>query len=103
LVLEYFIVRHRLTDEGIEYRRLFGQRGSLRWREVRSVGFSNVMKWFVLESYTGKAVRISALLMGLPEFARLVLAHVPRELIEANTQAILEETSQGRPPSIWQG
>ena len=59
------------------------------------------MKWFLLETASGSKVRVSAMLTGLPEFARLVLRHVPKEAIEPGTRAILAETEQGRPPSVW--
>lgn len=41
------------------------------------------------------------MLMGLPEFARLLLAHAPREALEPETLRVLQETAEGRPPSVW--
>jgi hypothetical protein len=40
------------------------------------------MKWYRLQTSTRAVVRISAMLMGLPEFAREVLAHVTRPAID---------------------
>jgi len=101
MIADYFFARHRVSERGIEYGRMFGQRGSLRWSEVRRVRFAPVMKWFVLETASGAKVRVSAMLIGLPEFAHFVLLHVPMEAIELETQVVLSETEQGRPPSVW--
>lgn len=78
-----------------------GRRGHLRWLEVSKLRFAPVMKWFVLEAQDGRKVRVSAMLLGLPEFAQAVLAHVPVEAIEPGTLQILQETSRGQPPSVW--
>jgi hypothetical protein len=101
MIADYFFARHRVSDAGIEYGRMMGQRGNLQWSEVQSVSFAPVAKWFVLEGSSGVKVRVSALLLGLPEFADLVLLHVPMEAIEPNTRAVLQATAQGQPPSVW--
>ncbi|MCA3040833.1 MAG: PH domain-containing protein, partial [Rhodocyclaceae bacterium] len=77
MIADYFFARHRVSDAGIEYGRMMGQRGNLQWSEVKSVRFAPVAKWFVLEGSSGVKVRVSALLLGLPDFAHLVLLHVP--------------------------
>jgi hypothetical protein len=59
------------------------------------------MKWFRVESQTGTVVRLSLMLMGLPEFAQLLLAHAGREAIEKSTLPLLEMTASGNPPSVW--
>lgn len=41
------------------------------------------------------------MLVGLPEFARLLLAHVPPGAIEPGTLPVLDATAAGRPPSVW--
>jgi hypothetical protein len=79
---DYFAARHNVSDEGLRYSRLVGSGGYIRWTEVKKVQFSDAMKWFRLESQSGEAVRISIMLMGLPEFAWALLAHTPRESIE---------------------
>ena len=102
MIADYFFARHRLSADGIEYGRMFGQRGSLRWSDIRRVWFAPAAKWFVLESTSGAKVRVSAMLIGLPEFARLVLLHVPKAAIESHTLAVLQATEEGNPPRIWQ-
>lgn len=101
MIADYLFARHQVSDTGIEYGRMFGQRGKLLWSDVHAVKFSDVMKWFVLEQRTGSPVRISAMLMGLPEFAKVLLSHVPPQVIDNRTRALLEETRAGNPPRIW--
>jgi len=101
MIADYFLARHDVSESGISYGRLTGRRGNLKWSELRSVRYAPVMKWFRLESRSGQVARISAMLMGLPEFARLVLQHAPAEAIESSTKPILEATASGYPPPIW--
>jgi uncharacterized membrane protein len=98
---DYFAARHEVSEEGLRYGRLFGSDGFMRWTELKSVQFSEAMKWFRLESQLGKVVRLSVMLMGLPMFAQLLLAHAPRESIEKNTLPVLQTTAEGNPPSVW--
>jgi hypothetical protein len=101
MVIEFFVVRHKISDEGLAYRKLFGQRGFLRWAELRTVRYGASMKWFRLEAQNGVVVRISAMLMGLPEFARALLRGAPTASIDSAALPILEETAEGNPPSLW--
>jgi hypothetical protein len=48
-----------------------------------------------------KVVRLSALLVGLPEFARAALSHSDSIDIDDATRAILDQTAAGNPPNIW--
>jgi hypothetical protein len=59
------------------------------------------MKWFRLEAQSGTVIRISAMLTGLPEFARLLLVHAPTQGIDAKTLELLRATAAGDPPSVW--
>lgn len=101
MVADYFFARHRLSDEAIDFGRRFGGRGTMRWADVRLVRFSPTMKWFVLEDPSGNKARVSASLAGLPEFARLALAHVPPEAIDKKTHKLLVDASLGRRPRVW--
>jgi hypothetical protein len=98
---DYFAARHEASEEGLRYGRLVGSGGYMPWTELKSVRFSEAMKWFRLESQSGKVVRLSVLLMGLPTFAQLVLAHAPPQSIEKNTLPVLQITAEGNPPSVW--
>ena len=101
VVGDYFAARHDVSDEGLRYSRLVGSGGYIRWVEIKKVRFSDAMKWFRLESESGEVVRLSIMLMGLPEFARALLAHTPRESIEKNALPVLQATAEGNPPSVW--
>jgi Bacterial PH domain len=101
VVGDYFAARHEVSPEGLRYGRLIGAGGFLRWDELKSVRFSWSMKWFRLESQSGTVVRVSVMLMGLPVFAQLLLAHAPREAIEKDALPLLHSTAEGNPPSVW--
>ena len=98
---DYLAARHEVSEEGLRYGRLIGSGGYMPWTELKSVRFSEAMKWFRLESQSGKVVRLSVMLMGLPRFAQLLLAHAPRQSIEKNTLPVLQTTAEGNPPSVW--
>ncbi len=95
--------KHRVSALGIEYSPLLGvgSGGYLPWSEVRRVKFSSFMRWFILEGYDGTKVRISVMMMGLPEFARYLLASVAPEAIEARALHLLQQTAYGFPPRLW--
>ncbi|MGN7876962.1 PH domain-containing protein [Roseateles sp. 22389] len=101
MILDYIYGRHQVSEDAIAYGRLLGRRGVMRWADVRRIRFSPGMKWFVLEDHQRTRVRVSAMLMGLPEFARLALAGVPPEALDDRTRTLLTETSLGRPPRVW--
>jgi hypothetical protein len=100
-IADYFLARHRLTPDGLEFGRLFGRRGELVWVDVSSVEYASVMKWFRIRTKQGATIRISAMLMGLRAFAQQVLSQVPAHQITEPTRSILEEAADGRPPPVW--
>ncbi len=100
VVGEYVVVRHRLTPEGIHYTPLLRRRGFIAWNEISIVDYAPVMKWFRLRTPAGVTVRISAMLLGLPEFARQVLAHIPADRFDVQTAALLRETAAGNLPRV---
>ena len=101
MVADYFVARHEVSEEGLSYGRLSGRRKHLKWSELARVRYAPVMKWFRLETHSGEVARISAMLIGLPEFARLLLGHAPPGVIDRDTLPILESTAAGKPPSVW--
>jgi hypothetical protein len=101
MLIDYFVAKHKVSSEGLQYRKLPGRKKYLGWAELQSVRYSAGMKWFVLTTKSGEVARLSVMLMGLPEFARQVLEHAPEGAIEAETLAILQATAEGNPPSLW--
>lgn len=101
MIADYFRARHYVSEEGMSYGRLLGSRRHLQWAELRSVKFAPAMKWFRLETQSGDVARISAKLLGLPEFAQLLLAHAPPQAIDPATLTVLQATAAGRPPPVW--
>ena len=102
MILEYAFGRHRVSEQGMEHRGMFGRRREFLWSEVERVSYNPTMRWFSIRLYSGPTVRVSAMVMGLPEFARRVLAHVPRTAMGDAALEVLRETQQGRLPAIWQ-
>ncbi|HET7228128.1 MAG TPA: hypothetical protein VFJ55_05770 [Chthoniobacterales bacterium] len=98
---DYFAARHEVSEKGLRYGRLLGSGGYMAWTELKTIRFSEAMKWFRLESQSGKVLRLSVMLTGLPRFAQLLLAHAPRESIEKDTLPVLQTTAEGNPPSVW--
>ena len=101
MVAGYFLGHHQVSEEGLSYGRLTGRRGYLKWADLHRVEYAPTMKWFRLETQSGDVARISAMLIGLPEFGRLLLSHAPPQVIDAKTLLILQATADGNPPSVW--
>jgi Domain of unknown function (DUF4034) len=100
LLLEYYRVRHQLTADGLNFGRLLGPRGALRWRDVTRITYSRGMRWFRIETGAGEVARISAMLTGLPEFARAVLEQVPGYAIDDGAREVLQACAQGELPRL---
>jgi hypothetical protein len=101
VIADYCFARHRVSARGMDYGRMFGRRGTFNWSDTKRVRYASVMKWFAIDLRDGSTVRVSVMLMGLPEFARLLLVHVPRSAIDDEAYVLLRETEQGSPPSVW--
>ena len=101
LLADYFAGRHEVSDDGMNHGSVTGRR-QVTWAEVSGVRYSPAMKWFRLQTRSGRVARVSAMLVGLPEFARLVLEKVPADAIEPETRPVLVATAAGHPPSVWQ-
>jgi len=102
MILEFVFGRHRVSEQGMEHRGMFGGRREFLWSDVERVSYSTTMKWFSIRLHSGPTVRVSAMVTGLPEFARLVLAHVRGTTFDDSTRDVLRDTQQGRLPVIWQ-
>ncbi len=100
IVAAYWRSWHELTPDGLEFGRLLGSRGSLRWRDVTHISYSRGMHWFRIETASGDAVRVSTLLTGLPEFARTVLQQVPGYAFASGTREALQGYVQGQMPRL---
>jgi hypothetical protein len=101
LMMAFFLERHDVSDEGVATRTFVGTRKSIRWADLAAVRYAPSMKWFRLETGSGTVARISVMLMGLPEFARVLLQHAPPGAIDAATLDVLRATAAGNPPSVW--
>ena len=100
-ILDYIMAKHEVSHDGLAYRKLLGTKGFLRWSDLRSVRYAETMNWFRLETNSGEVAHISAMLMGLPEFARRLLHRAPKSSMDDKTLQTLKETAKGQPPSLW--
>jgi hypothetical protein len=101
LVSGFFLEQHEVSDQGLAGRSFAGARKHVRWSDLSAVRYAASMKWFRLETRSGGVARISVMLMGLPEFARVLMDHAPQGAIDEETLNVLRETAAGNPPSVW--
>ncbi|MCL4800807.1 MAG: hypothetical protein KJ025_14535 [Burkholderiales bacterium] len=101
ILADYFLARHEVSEKGLSYGSMTGRRGRFEWWELRRVTYSPSLKWFRLETHSGAVARVSVMLVGLPEFARLLLAHAPAGVIDREALPVLEATAAGHPPPVW--
>jgi hypothetical protein len=78
LPLEFLFTKYTLDDEGIERLSLLRGRRHFSWFEVTSISFSNDNHWFIINS-SKKKLRLHYTLVGMQDFARIVVTHVPEE------------------------
>ena len=50
MILDYFMAKHQVAEDGLTYRKLVGTRKYLRWSDLRDVRYVPVLKWFRLGS-----------------------------------------------------
>src|SRR5688572_1180553 len=100
LIVQYFTADYLLSEDGLSYRTLFGKRKFMRWSELQRVRYAAIMNCFRLEARSGEVARVSTMLMGLPEFARLLLEYSPGIAIDPAALPILKETAEGNYPSL---
>ena len=98
MVLEFLFVRRTVTEEGMEARELFGKRIRIRWDAVVRVYYSPLAGWFGVVDAEGKIIRVSVMMLGLPDFARVVLSRVPPEVMEPEARSRLQKAARGNPP-----
>lgn len=100
LILSFFISKYELNTQGLTYRRIFGQRGTVLWSDVVRVWYSTMRMSFVLDIRDGSRVHISALMLGLPKFADMALSNVSPFAIDETIRATLEATAAGDLPGL---
>ena len=101
MVSGFFLEEYEVSEDALSGRNFAGVRKHLRWSDLRAVRYAPLMKWFRLETQSGNVARVSVMLMGLPEFAGLLLENAPQTAIDAGSLDVLRATAAGNPPSIW--
>lgn len=97
-VVAFFMEKHDVSSVAIRYPTLLRGMKSMHWADVAALRYNPLFRWFHLRSRSGDVARVSAMLKGLPEFARLALDHVAGEAIDAATAELLMHTAEGNPP-----
>ena len=100
IILEYLMVRHQISNWRLVFRRVTGTKVSVAWADVTQVKYSKRMKRFKIRTFTGDVVRVSAGLIGLEEFSRVVLANVKPTAIDQKTKEVLDSAAVGDLPRL---
>lgn len=61
---EYFLVRGRADNDGIELRTPWTGRKTEKWQDLLQAAFNPQTSWYVLEFKSGTRIRVSSLLSG---------------------------------------
>jgi lipid-A-disaccharide synthase-like uncharacterized protein len=99
LVVEYLMDRHQLDTRGIRSRGFFGQINSAAWNDISRIGFNQSLQWFHLRTKDGRLWHVTAMLVGLPAFGKLILAHVNPAAIDDDLKTMLRELDNASNPS----
>lgn len=91
IVVEYLMDRHELDTRGIRSRGFFGQIKSAAWNDISRIGFNQSLQWFHLRTKDGRLWHVTAMLVGLPAFGKLILAHVNPAAIDDDLKIMLRE------------
>jgi hypothetical protein len=100
IILNFFRERHYFDDRTLAYQTLI-RSGAIAWRDISRISYSPSRKSFRLEASDGRVVGISAMLTGLEDFGRAVLAEVPTERIDPPARDLLDSCARGELPSAW--
>jgi len=100
IIFDYFVEHHVLGNSRLTYSTLT-RRGVVAWHDIASISYSPSAKWFRLVAADGRVIRISVMLTGLQDFARIVLQQVPAERIEPYAGALLANSARGELPPVW--
>ena len=98
LLTSYFLERHEGSKRGLTCRSIFGLNKTVEWSNLHSVRYCPYPRaWFRLQSTSGTVIRVSFWLVGLPDFARLLLHSAPDCSLDATTTAVLRAVAAGHP------
>ena len=101
MLVDCVVGRYALTEEGLRYVGVFTGVRLFKWTDLKSLKYAPAMHWFKLVDSEGQVARISVMMTGLPEFARLLMERARHVDIDAATVPILTQTAKGDPPSVW--
>ncbi len=76
VLMELWGVAHRISKEGIQKGSPWSKDFFLRWGDIRSITYSGLPEWLVIDS-SGGTIRISIYLNGLGDLALAIQENVP--------------------------
>jgi hypothetical protein len=82
--------RVTLTPSAIEA--ISAWRGSIviAWKDVESISYSSINRWFVIRSNSGTTIRISAMFIGIQAFVAQTKLRLPSAVYGASFKSIAE-------------
>ncbi len=89
-----------MSDEELIQKKIFGKNKHIKWSEIERVSYINGS--FHIKTKKVDIVEISLSFIGLPAFAELLLKHVSREAIEAESLDTIKNIAKGELPSIYE-
>ena len=98
IVLDCCRTRLDVSEAGVVSRTILGRLQTSLWMDVRLVRYERALKWFRVELRNETSFRVSAMLVGLPQFAQLLLASTPSAEIDDETRGILRDGASGLLP-----
>jgi hypothetical protein len=89
-IVDILKVAHRVDENGFERRTPWSPVVRIPWDEIVYVRYEPTARIF-MRARTGAKLRVSVYLSGLGALARIILAHVPPDVLDARTRAGLAD------------
>jgi len=93
---------YEVRPDGIAYRTMLGRTRVASWEDVRHVRYASALQWFVIRMQDGRVLRLSAMLIGLPALAHMLLSKVGGERLDPDSAEVVRQTASGNLPKVWQ-
>ena len=74
IVLDCCRTRLDVSETGVVSRTMLGRLQTSLWMDIRLVRYKRALKWFRVELRNETSFKVSSMLIGLPQFARLLLS-----------------------------
>ena len=92
----YFAQRHQICDSHILFTSMFNTQTKIYWKVVAAVSYNPGIKWFVVETTSGKKYHISEIMRGIRQFSVAVIANVEPDKIARTASERLQKLQEGK-------